>query len=206
MFRALPGFLFVLPLLLLSFSMAALAGDSPRPGDTVPARLEAARAAHARGDLARAAVELEAAIVDLHARVGAALAECLPPPPSGWTAEQPETQGLFNAGGGLSVSRAYAREDASFNALLILDSPAVVAAAAQFHPATALPTNVRRLHLGQEEALLRWDSATRSGEITLVLGSRVLLQIEGDGIASGEQLVEVAKGWNLASIRKLVGV
>jgi len=203
MFRVLPGLLFVV---LLSGSVAALAGDGPRSGDTVPARLDAARAAHARGDLARAAAELEAAIADLHARVGAALAECLPPPPSGWTAEPPETQGLFNAGGGLSVSRAYARDDASFNALLILDSPAVAAAAAQFQPSAALPTNVRRLHLGQDDVLLRWDSATRSGEITLVLGTRVLLQIEGDGIASGDQLVEVAKGWNLASIRKLVGV
>jgi len=203
MFRALPGLFFVV---LVSISVVALAGDGGRVGDSVPARLEAARAAHARGDLARAAVELEAAIVDLHTRVGAALAECLPPPPSGWTAEAPETQGLFNAGGGLSVSRAYARDDASFNALLILDSPAVAAASAQFQPAAALPTNVRRLHLGQDDALLRWDSTTRSGEITLVLGTRVLLQIEGDGIASGDQLVEVAKGWNLVSIRKLVGV
>jgi len=204
MFRALPGVVFVV--LLLSGSIGALAGDTPRPGDTIPARLEAARAAHARGDLARAAVELEAAITDLHARVGAALAECLPPPPSGWTAETPETQGLFNAGGGLSVSRAYARDDASFNALLVLDSPVVSASAAQFHPGTALPTNVRRVRLGQDEALLRWDGTTHAGEITLVLGNRVLLQIEGDGIASGDQLVEVAKGWNLASIRKLVGL
>jgi hypothetical protein len=203
MFRALPGLLFVV---LVSVSVAALAGDGGRVGDSVPTRLEAARAAHARGDLARAALELEAAIVDLHARVGAALAECLPPPPSGWTAEPPETQGLFSAGGGLSVSRAYARDDSSFNALLILDSPAVAAASAQFQPAAALPTNVRRLHLGQDDALLRWDATTRSGEITLVLGTRVLLQIEGDGIASGEQLVEAARGWNLASIRKLVGV
>lgn len=203
MFRALPGLLVVV---LVSVSGAVLAGDGGRGGDNVPARLEAARAAHAKGDLARASVELEAAIVDLHTRVGAALADCLPPPPSGWTGEAPETQGLFNAGGGLSVSRAYARDDASFNALVILDSPAVAAASAQFQPAAALPTNVRRVRLGQDEALLRWDAATHAGEITLVLGSRVLLQIEGDGIASGDQLVEVAKGWNLASIRKIVGL
>lgn len=203
MFRALPGLVFIV---LLSLSMGALAGDNPRPGDSVPARLEAARAAHAKGDLARAATELEAVIVDLHARIGAALGEYMPPPPSGWTAEAPETQGLFNAGGGLSVSRAYARDDASFNALLVLDSPVVSATATQFHPGTVLPTNVRRVHVGQDDALLRWDATTHAGEITLVLGTRVMLQIEGDGIASGDQLIELAKGWNLVSIRKLVGL
>jgi hypothetical protein len=194
--------------LMLAFPLAVLAAEAVRPAiDSVPARLEAARAAHARGDLARAAIELEAAILDLHVRVGAALAECLPPSPSGWQAEAAETQGLLNAGGGLSVSRAYARDDASLNALLILDSPAVSAAAAQFQPSTTPPpANLRHLRIGSEEALLRWDGATRSGEITIVLGSRVLLQIEGDGIASGDQLIEAAKGWNLAAIRKLVGV
>ena len=185
-----------------------LAADGPaaaRP-DPVPGWLDSARAAHARGDLARAAHDLEAAVSDLQTRIGTQLAASLPPPPSGWQAEAAETQSLFSSGGGLSVGRAFTREDASVNVLLILDSPAVAAAAAQFQPGAPLAANVRRVKVAGEEALVRWDGGTHSGDVTLVLGGRALLQVEGDGVASSDLLLDTAKGWNLGVIRKLLGM
>ena len=197
---------FSFPLLLAAILAAALPALPARAGDAVAARLDAARAAHGRGDLARALVELEAAVADLHTRLGAALAECLPPAPPGWRAEAPETQSLAGAaGGGLSVSRAYVKDESSMNATLLLDSPAV-AGTAQMLASPTPPANTRRVRVGAEDALLRWDPATHAGEVTMVLGNRALLQIEGDALVSGDILAETARGWNLGAIRKLSGL
>lgn len=176
--------------------------------EDVPAHMDAARAAYQKGDLPRAARELDAALRQLHERLGHSLADTLPPPPNGWQADAPEVQGLGQVGGGLSVTRAYGRNEASLNASLILDSPAVEAAAALLaNPAaTAAQPNMKRVKVGAEDALMRYDTSTKSGEITVVLGTRVLLEIEGENLASGDALMEVAKGWNIAKIRALAGV
>lgn len=184
----------------LAFGLAALLAPPALAADTVPAHLDAARAAHAKGDLARAAVELEAAMAELHVRLGKLLGDFLPPSPAGWQAEPVEIQSLSGSGGGLSVSRAYLRNDASLNAALIVDSPAVAAAAAQFQAAPQ--PNARKVKVGGEDAMLRWDLESRTGEVLMVPGARVLLQIEGDNLPAGEVLNDLAKGWNLAGIRK----
>lgn len=175
--------------------------------DDVPARIDAARAAFQKGDLPRAARELDAALRQLHERLGHSLAETLPPPLIGWQADASEIQGLGQVGGGLSVTRAYSHNESSLNASLILDSPAVEAAAALLaNPAaTAAQPNMKRVRIGAEDALMRYDNSTKSGEITLVLGSRVLLEIEGENLANGDVLMDVAKGWNVAKIRALSG-
>lgn len=180
--------------------LALTAAPPVLAADTVPARMDNARAAHAKGDLARAALELEAAVDELHARLGKLLGDCFPPVPAGWQAEAVETQSLSGSGGGLSVSRAYLRDDNSINAALILDSPAVAAALAQFQ-AQPQP-NAKKVKVGTEDAMLRWDPQERTGEVLMVLGGRILLQIEGDNLPNGDLLSEVAKGWNLPGIRK----
>lgn len=185
---------------LLSVATVAVAADS------IPTRIEAGRAAYARGDLARAAAELEAAIADLHVRLGKALTEFMPTPLAGWQAEAAESMPLSGSGGGLAVTRAYSKSESTMNASLILDSPAVSAAAGQFSANASTQSNIRRLKVGSEDALLRWDAGNRAGEITIVIGNRAVLQIEGDGLASGDLLVDAAKGWNVSAIRKLLGV
>lgn len=176
--------------------------------DDVPARIDAARTAFQKGDLPRAARELDAALRLLHERLGHSLAATMPPPLSGWQAEAPEIQGLGQVGGGLSVTRAYGYNESSLNASLILDSPAVEAAAALLaNPAaTAAQPNMKRVRIGAEDALMRYDNSTKSGEITLVLGGRVLLEIEGENLSNGDVLMEAAKGWNVAKIRVLSGL
>jgi hypothetical protein len=170
--------------------------------ESVSAHMDAARTAHAKGDLARAAMELEAALVELHGRLGRQLTEFLPPVPAGWQAEAAETQSLAGSGGGMAVTRAYGRDESTLNAALILDSPAVAAAAAQFEGAPQ--PNVAKVKVGAEDALLRWDAEGRNGEVLMVLGKRILLQIEGDNIASADLLNDAARGWNLAGIRKVL--
>lgn len=184
----------------LILGLAALWVCPVSAADSVPARLDTARAAHAKGDLARAATELEAAVAELHVRLGKLLGEFLPPSPAGWQAEAVETQSLSGTGGGLAVTRAYGRDDSTLNISLIIDSPAVSAAVAQL--SAAPQPNSRKVKVGNEEATLYWNPQGRNGEVLMVLGARVLLQVEGDTLANSEILEVAAKGWNLAGIRK----
>lgn len=171
-------------------------------------RIDAARQAVQKGDLPRAVQELEAALTELQSRLGKSLASQMPAAPANWKAEPAEVQGLGAVGGGLAVTRAYVHDESTMNASLIIDSPAVEAAAALLanEAASAAQPNMTRVKVGAEDALLRWDGSIRSGEITMVLGTRVLLEIQGDNLKSGDVLVNAAKGWNLAGIRKVVGI
>lgn len=172
--------------------------------DDVAARLDAAKASFAKGDVARAARDTEAALKQMHDRLGKMFAEVLPPMSATWRAEQVETESLGEIGGGVSVSRAYTRDDASLNATLLLDSPEAAAVAAQIAAASSQP-NVKKIKAAGEDALLRFDSSTNTGEVTMVVAGRVVLEIQGDNIANADPLIGAANGWNVAKIKALLG-
>lgn len=185
-----------------------LAAGTALAADSVVVQMDTARNAFQKNDLPRTAQALEAALAEVQQRLGNAFAETMPPALAGWEADPAEFQGLGQVGGGLSVTRAYGKGESTLNASLFLDSPAVEAAAALLSnpAATAALPNTRHIKVGGEDALLRFDSSTRSGEITMVLGSRVLLEVAGDNVERGEVLAEAAKGWNVARIRTLAGL
>ncbi len=171
-----------------------------------PARLEAVRQSWQKGDLARAANELQQVLADLQTRLGEQIAKTLPAAPPGWEAGEPETQSLASAGGGLSVAKGYQKGDATLNASVLLDNPAVEGVRPMFeNGALAAMPQFRRLTVGGEPALMRWDQDTRSGEVMIVLAGRALVQVEGSDLANAELLSSTAEGFNLAALKKIVG-
>ena len=176
---------------------------SAAAADDVPARLDNARAAYQKGDIARAAREIEAALIQLHDRLGKTFAETLPNLGGLWKAESVETESLGEIGGGLSVSRAFTRGDASLNVSLLLDSPEVASVQAML-TGNSGQLNVKKVKVGGEDAVLRFDAATGTGEITMVVGGRVVLEVQGDNISNADPLLEAAGGWNVAKIKTLL--
>ena len=184
----------------LSFALLCAVGSAWAADQS--SRIDAAKAFYQKGDLAKAAHELEAVLTDLQDRLGRSLSALMPAPLSGWHADEAEYEGLSGSGGGLSVTRAYSKNDASLNASIIVDNPAVDAALEPQPP----QQNIKKVKVGNDEAIVRYDTASHSGDIFLVLGRRVLLQIEGEDLPSGDVLVDLAKGFDLVAIRKVVGV
>ena len=170
--------------------------------DDVAARLDAAKAAYAKGDVARAARDTEAALRQMQDRLGRMFAETLPQLSGKWKGEAVETESLGEIGGGVSVSRAFTRDDSSLNVTLLLDSPETVSVMAQI---AAVPTqpHVRKIKAAGEDALLRFDASTNTGEVTMVVAGRVVLEAQGDNIATADPLVEAANGWNVGKIKTL---
>lgn len=184
----------------------ALGAAQPALAEDVSVQIDAARAALGKGDNLHALSFLQAAVASLNARLSDQFAKVVPGAPAGWEAAAIESQSLDTIGGGITLTRAYTKGDSTLNAALIIDNPAVSASAAMFQaaPQVAAQPGWSRLKLGGEDALLRFDAAARSGEIMMVIGGRVLLQVEGTEIASDDVLVDVAKGWNTGGIRKLI--
>ena len=171
--------------------------------DDVPARLDNARAAYQKGDIARAARDTEVALRQMQDRLGKMFAETLPAMGGRWKAEPVETDSLGEVGGGLSVSRAFTRDDSSLNVTLLLDSPEVASALAQLAATPGQP-NVKKIKAAGEDALLRFDAATGTGEVTMVVAGRAVLEIQGDNINNADALVEAANGWNISKIKTLL--
>jgi hypothetical protein len=186
-------------ILFVIISLFVLATSPATAADITP-RLDAAKSFYQKGDLAKAAHELEAALSDIQDRLGRTLSALMPAPLAGWQADEAEYEALGgSSGGGLSVTRAYSKETGTLNASIILDNPAVNAA---LEP----QQSVKTVKVGAESAILRWDNTARSGDISIVLGKRVLLQIEGDDLSNSDALIEAAKGFDFAAIRKAVGL
>ena len=185
-----------------------LGAAQPLKADDVSNGIDAARGAYGKGDQLHALSALQAAIKVLNGHLFGQFAKMLPPPPDGWEGAAAEAESLDSIGGGLTVTRAYTKGDATLNASLIVDNPAVAASAAMFQTAAQLASKPGWSHLkfGNDDILLRFDATTRSGEIMMLVGDRVLLQIEGNEIAKGDVLIETNKGWNVAGIRKLIGI
>jgi hypothetical protein len=184
----------------------SLAWAGASSAEDVAGHIESARGAYGRGDQLHALANLQAALRLLNDRLTDQFGKFLPPAPAGWDLGTAESQSLDNVGGGLIVSRSYSKGEAALNVTLTIDNPAVGTSASMLRSGADVGNGWSRLKLGTDDALLRFDPTSRSGEITMVLGERVLLQVEGTEIAGDGVLVEIAKGWNMAGIRKLVGL
>lgn len=178
----------------------------PAAAEDISVQIDAAKAAHARGDALKAMSLLQAAAAQIGTRLSEQLGRMTPPPLPGWETQPPEYQSLDMLGGGLTVTRAYVKGGATLNAALIVDNPAVGGVDAMFVAMRQGPQpGWSRVRVNGEDALLRFDAESRSGEILIVERGRMLLQIEGNEIADGEVLVEAAKGWNTGALKKLIG-
>lgn len=176
--------------------------------DEVGDKIEAARSAYGHGDALRTLEALQAAEANLSGKLVDQFARTLPAPPAGWEATTADSQTLDSIGGGITVTRGFQKGEAALNASLLVDNPAVANILALFQPGNGAPAGDggwRTVNIGGESALLRFDAANREGEIVMVIAGRAALQVEGSEIAADQVLIDLAQGWNLPAIKKLLG-
>lgn len=179
----------------------------PAVADPVSDDIEAARQAYARGELLKAANGLHAALDIINQRLAEALIPLMPPSPGGWQAYDAQADTMGIAGGGMTVMKGYEKDEASLNASIVIDPEAVTGVAELLSNPAAIGAQpgMSLVKVNGAPALMRWDAEDRSGEIMLVLGDSVLLQVIGNGIETSDLLVQMMKSWNIAAVRKQVG-
>jgi hypothetical protein len=194
--------------------LAALAAAPlvPARADSVTEQIDQGRAYYEEGDYAGAIAELEFALNEIRAKVARLYSDTLPAAPAGWRTDEADVQaGGMMFGGGTSVSREY-REDGGrgyVQAQLMIDNPMLQGLAALFsNPALlAAQSNVERVRVGRDSAMLKWDEADESGEITLLLGGgRGMVQLEGRNLPDKQFLVDLLNAWDLRTVKDIAGL
>jgi len=183
---------------------SALLASAPAFADDVANSIEQARAAYAKGDSLHALTALQSAQEVVYGRLTDQFSKAMPAAPAGWEASPPESQSLDSIGGGMTVTRGYIKGDATLNASLVVDNPAVAAGGAPLKQ--PLKAGWSKIKIGSDDALERFDTSARSGEVIILINDRVLLQIEANDIPKDDAMLDAAKGWNIAAIRKILGV
>ncbi len=179
----------------------------PAVAEPVSDDIEAALKAYSRGELLKAANGLHAALDVIHQRLAEALIPLMPPAPAGWEAYDAQADTMGIAGGGMTIMKGYEKNEAALNASIVIDPEAVTGVAELLSNPAAIDAQpgMSQVKVNGSLALMRWDAEDRSGEIMLVLGDSVLLQVIGNGIDKSDLLVEMMKSWNVAAVRKQIG-
>jgi hypothetical protein len=200
-----------LALPLLSLALAPLA-PAPLAADEIREQLDLAIELYEEGDYAGTVTELQFAIGEIQAKLGGAYAQTFPPAPDGWSAAEPSQEsGAAFMGGGTIVNRRYSEDggNGSMEAQLIIDNPMIQGMAALFsNPAMlAANPNMQRVRMGRDNAVLDFDEAAGRGEVTFMAGGgRAMLKVEGRGLSSGDQLVDLLKAWDMDGLRAAAGL
>ena len=180
--------------------------------DDITDQLQLAIELYEEGDYAATVTELQYAIGEIQAKLGDAFATSFPPAPDGWSAAEPtrEASAAF-MGGGTIVNREYTEDggDGRMSAQLIIDNPMIQGMAALFSNPAMLSANpnMTRVRMGRDNAILDFDESAGRGEVTFMTGGgRAMLKVEGNGLASGDQLVELLKAWDMDGLKAAAGL
>lgn len=175
--------------------------------DTASEVREAAKEAMAlfeKGDMAGAAGQFDYAAQLIRQQKAGDLAALLPPAPSGWTAEEAETETMGAAimGGGVHASRTYIRGDDSIDLSVMADNPMVQSMAAMVqNPAMIAASGGKLEKVGNYRAAVKYEAETKSGEATLIVDNRILVSVKSEG-ASRDEMMALLNKLDLAKLAK----
>lgn len=175
--------------------------------DTEKEVREAAKEAMAlfeKGDLAGAAGQFDYAAQLIRQKKAGDLASLLPPAPSGWTAEDVETEALGGAimGGGVHASRLYLRGEDQMELSVMADSPMVQSMAAMVQNPTLIAASGGKMEkVGSHRAAVKYEPADKTGEATLIVDNRILVSVKAQGAGRDEMLALL----NKVDLAKLAG-
>jgi hypothetical protein len=185
--------------------VAVLALAAPALADDITDQLDAGKALYEKGEYAKALSELQFAINDIQKKVSERYVTVMPGAPAGWEADEPEAQSGAMLGGGQVISRHYHEQngDGQMTLQVSVDIPMVQAMSAMLtNPALiSADPQAKRVRVGGENAVLKWNAASKSGEVTMVLGNRILAQLEGQNLKSDAVLQDVMKNWDVKPLK-----
>ncbi|MDT0500594.1 MULTISPECIES: hypothetical protein [unclassified Halomonas] len=178
--------------------------------DEVTEQIELGLELYQEEEYGAAITELEFAISDIRKLMSARIAETFPDPPEGWNAAEVSTSGGGGAamfgGRGSMLEREYRQEggEGRLTAQLMIDNPMIQAMSAMFsNPALiAAQPDMERIRIGRESAILKWDADNGSAEASFLMDGRILMQVNGSGLASEKPAVSLLKAWDLDAVRE----
>lgn len=183
--------------------MVWLTATHPVRADEIKDAIQEAIDAYEAGDYSAAAGQLDYA-AQLVRQLKGQIQEFLPKPLDGWTAEESSSNAMAGSlfGGGVTASRDYRRGDSSVSITITGDLPILQGMLMMFtNPAIAAQGGARFQKINGHKAMVKTEAGDR-GEITIVIGQRYLVQIEGRNV-SKEELIAYAEAVDLDALAAL---
>ncbi|HEX2526347.1 MAG TPA: hypothetical protein VHL31_08590 [Geminicoccus sp.] len=193
--------------------MLVCTASLPAAADQVTDQLDLGKKYYEEGDLTGAINELQFAIQDIRSQLSARYRAGFPDAPAGWVAadgSEDNSAAMAMFGGGTSVARTYTQQggEGVIDATISVDNPMIQGLAAMLNNPAIMAANpaARRVRVGRENVLVQLEEGGDSGEATLVLGGRMLLQLQGRGLENSALLEEMAANWKLDELKKIAGM
>jgi hypothetical protein len=174
--------------------------------DEITDRLQSGAQFYAQKKYSDAINEITYALGLIRQQQADELAQFFPPAPTGWQAEEAENQAAASMllGGVTAVSKDYAKESGeSVNISMAMDSP-MLSSVLMFLSNPMFAGGKRIETIGGEKALVDYDKDNNSGNINVVINSKMLLTIEGSDVSLDEM-----KGFltaiNMGKLKAFIG-
>jgi len=155
---------------------AALCLSVPAFADEVEDSIKEGLAAYGQGDLSAAKQALDYASQLIAQKNAEGLGALLPPPLSGWTAEDSQTNaaGMAMFGGGIQAGRTYSKDGSTVELQIVGDSPMI----STWMPMLANPALAAAMgkvtKIGKHRVL-----QSKEGQVILVVNNRFLVTLDG---------------------------
>jgi len=171
--------------------------------DDISDTLEEALASYKKGDVTGAKEDVIYALELLKQQSGNTLKDQLPDALEGWKAEEAksETAGAGMLGGGTVLSRIYTKDKSKVTIEIITDSPLVQGLGSMFaNPMFNAGGEIKRIN--REKATIKYNKKNKSGEITLMVDKRFVVNVKGSKV-SKEELIEYTKAIDFKALKKI---
>ena len=172
--------------------------------DTIVNTVEEAVRQYKAGDFTGAASNLDYAAQLVRQKKSERMKSLLPEPLAGWQGAEPSAQALGAAvlGGGVTVSRDYAKGASVLSVEIVSDSPVLQSVLMMINnPVFAGAGGGKLETLKGHRAMIRYDSSKKSGEIYIVIASRFVVTIKGRQV-SREDLFAYAEAMDYRVLEK----
>lgn len=143
------------------------------------------------GDYAGAASNLDYASQLVRQKKSEKMKELLPTPLAGWQAEPAKAQAVGTAvfGGGITVSRAYKKENALVTVEIVSDSPILQSLMMMLNnPMFAGAGGGTLVTIKGQRAILKYNAASRTGDVNIVVAGRFMVTVKGRRVDKSDLL------------------
>jgi len=191
--------LFLAAVCLVSLTAASLA-------DEITDQIDKGKSLYSAQKYSPAIQELNFAVGQIQNKLADLYKTALPNASAGWEADDAESQsaGLAFMGGGISVKRHfYKNEGASVDVEVVSDSPLLSSVMMMYGNPMFLGGN-KLVTVKGEKAVEEWNESDKSGKLSLVIESRILVTISGSSLASKDDLYTYANATDIAKLKAIL--
>lgn len=182
--------------------IASLILSSNCIADDITDTMKEAMASYEKGDYAKTQEDLIYVMELLKQKKGDTIKTVLPDALDGWQAKEAksETAGSGMFGGGSTISRIYTKYKSEIMISIVTDSPLLQGLGSIVgNPMFSSGGKLKRIN--REKATIKYNSQSKSGEVTIMLDKRFLITVKGTKV-SEDELVNYAKAIDFKKIKE----